>query len=158
MAMRAGTALMGHMGLELNLLTERDSDLDILKRAISLHKIHRDLLNSGDLYRIDTPEQLTAMGVVATDKSEGLFSVAFTASLRQVLPDRIKFVGLDPNRLYHLRLVWPEAWEAVKAPSAVEALELTGAGAHFTGEALMTVGFQLPATKPETVLLFHVAG
>jgi alpha-galactosidase len=158
MAMRAGTALMGHMGLELNLLTEPDSDLDILKRAISLHKIHRDLLHSGDLYRIDTPEQLTAMGVVATDKSEGLFSVAFTASLRQVLPDRIKFVGLDPKRLYLLRLVWPEAWEAVKAPSAVEALELTGAGAHFTGEALMTVGFQLPATKPETVLLFHVAG
>ncbi|MES2782843.1 MAG: alpha-galactosidase, partial [Pseudomonadota bacterium] len=41
MELRAATAFMGHMGLELNLLTERAADLDVLKNAINLHKKHR---------------------------------------------------------------------------------------------------------------------
>jgi alpha-galactosidase len=157
MAMRAATALTGHMGLELNLLTERQTDLDQLKRAIALHKRHRDLLHDGDLHRLDTDPRHLAFGVVARDKSEALFSFAYMTGDPNVLPGRLRFAGLDHERKYHLRLVWPEHWQAVKAPSLIEHLDLAGAGAVCTGAALMQAGMQLPHTQPETCLLFYLA-
>ena len=155
--MRAATALMGHMGLELNLLTERAANLDVLKSAITLHKKHRALMHNGDLFRIDTAPQLLASGVVARDKSEAIYSVAYIASDAKVLPGRLRLDGLDPERQYRLQLMWPTNWQAVKGPSAIETLNLTGEGATFSGAALMHHGLQLPHAFPETCLLFYVA-
>ena len=156
MAMRAATAWMGHMGLELNLLTERASDLEVLKSAITLHKQHRDLLHDGDLYRLDTALQIIASGVVARDQSQGLYSVAFLASDSKVLPGRLKFDGLDPERHYRLQLIWPTNWQPIKGPSAIETLDLMAEGAVFSGAALINSGLQLPHAHPATCLLFYV--
>ncbi len=156
MAMRSATALMGHMGLELNLLTEREADLVQLKSAIALHKQHRNLLHDGEIYRLDTASYHLASGVVARDKSEALFSFSYMTGDQHVLPGRLQFAGLDPARNYHLTLIWPEGWQAVKAPSLIEKLDLAGAGAVFSGAALMYAGMQLPHAKPETCLLFHL--
>lgn len=156
MEMRAATALMGHMGLELNLLTERVADLDVLKNAINLHKKHRALLHDGDLYRLESAPQLIASGVIARDKSEAIYSVAYVASDAKVLPGRLKFAGLDPLRSYRLQLIWPTFWQAIKGPSAIEARDLNGEGAIFSGAALMHGGLQLPHAFPETCLLFYV--
>ncbi len=157
MGMRAATALTGHMGLELNLLTERQSDLDQLKAAIALHKQHRALLHDGELFRLDTAPQHLASGVVAHDKSEALFSFAYMTSDPHVLPGRLRFAGLDKARSYRLKLVWPKGWQAVKAPSLIEKLDLTGEGAVFSGGALMQAGMQLPHAQPETCLLFYLS-
>lgn len=156
MAMRAATALTGHMGLELNLLTEREADLVQLKSAIALHKQHRQLLHDSDIYRLDTAPHHLASGVVARDKSEALFSFCYMWGDQHVLPGRLQFAGLDPARNYHLTLIWPDAWQAVKAPSLIEKLDLGGAGAVFSGAALMQAGMQLPHAQPETCLLFHL--
>ena len=156
MGMRAGTALMGHMGLELNLLTEPQSDLDQLKAAIALYKAHRVLIHTGDFQRIDTPDYLNIVGVVATDKAEALWSVAFLKGHDATLPDRFHPTGLDAKRRYRLRLVWPANWRSISSPSVADTLDLMGAGTTVSGEALMTAGMQLPLTTPETVLLFHL--
>ena len=157
MEMRAATALMGHMGLELNLLTERTADLDVLKNAIDLHKKHRALLHNGDVFRLDSAPQLITSGVIARDKSEALYSVAYVASDVKVLPGRFQFTGLDPQRSYRLQLIWPSDWQAIKGPSAIETLDLNGEGAIFSGAALVHGGLQLPHAFPETCLLFYVA-
>ncbi len=156
MAMRAGTALMGHMGMELNLLTEPKAELAELKTAIALYKQHRALLHTGALQRLDTPDYIVAMGVVAADKREALFSVALVTGHARTLPDRVFFTGLDPARHYRVRMVWPQGWHAVSSPSVVEALDLTGAGSLLSGAALMLAGLQLPLALPQTVLLFHL--
>ncbi|MFN3450886.1 MAG: alpha-galactosidase [Sphingorhabdus sp.] len=155
MDMRAATAFAGHMGLELNLLTERQADLDILKSAIALHKRHRALLHDGDLVRIDTAPQLVANGVVARDRAEALYSVAYVASDPQVLPERLRLLGLDPATNYLVKLIWPTSWQAIKGPSAIEMLGLHDDGATFSGAALMHGGLQLPHAHPETCLLFY---
>jgi len=157
MEMRAATAFMGHMGLELNLLTERTADLDVLKNAIDLHKKYRALLHNGDVFRLDSAPQLIASGVIARDKSEALYSVAYVASDAKVLPGRFQFTGLDPQRSYRLQLIWPSDWQAIKGPSAIETLDLNGEGAIFSGAALVHGGLQLPHAFPETCLLFYVA-
>ena len=155
MDMRAATAFAGHMGLELNLLTERQADLDTLKSAIALHKHHRALLHDGDLVRIDTAPQLIANGVVARDRCEAIYSVAYVASDPRVLPERLRFAGLDPARNYLIKLIWPTSWQAIKGPSAIEMLGLHDDGATFSGAALMHGGLQLPHANPETCLLFY---
>jgi alpha-galactosidase len=155
-AMRAGTALFGHMGLELNLLTERAADLDQIRSAIALHKRHRALLHNGDLHRLDLPAQMLGFGVVNQSRSEALFSLAFVSSEKKILAGQLRFAGLDLTRHYRLRLIWPENWQAMKPPSAIERLDLTADGAVFSGEALMKAGLQIPASTPETVLLFHL--
>jgi alpha-galactosidase len=156
MAMRAATAFAGHMGLELNLLTERESDLVQLKQAIALHKQHRALLHDGEICRLDMPTHMIASGVVARDRQEAIFSVTYLTSEKKVLPDRIRFAGLDPSLRYKLQLIWPKDWRANKGPSAIETLGLDGDGAIFSGDGLMSVGLQLPASYPETTLLFHL--
>ncbi len=156
MAMRAATAFTGHMGLELNLLTEREEDLAQLKDAISLHKRHRALLHDGQVYRLDSPAHLMASGVVTRDQSEALFSLVYLTSEKKVLPDHLRFVGLDAAKQYRVQLIWPKHWAANKGPSAIELLGINQDGAMFSGEALMAIGMQLPASYPETALLFYL--
>jgi alpha-galactosidase len=156
MAVRAATAMMGHMGVELNLLTEPQRDLDQLKSAITLHKEHRALIHHGNFQRLDTPDHLNIVGVVAADRSEALWSVAFLTGHAATSPDRFYPTGLNPDVRYRIRLVWPQNWRSASAPSVVEALDLNGGGAVISGEALMHVGIQLPLTMPQTVLLFHL--
>jgi alpha-galactosidase len=156
MAMRAGTALMGHMGLELNLLDEPESGLQELKEAISLYKQHRKLLHSGSMVRLDTQSYLNGVGVVSTDQTEALFSVAFLTSHASVLPDRVYFAGLDCKLDYRVQLVAPEGGSSARSPSIMEALDLRRGGAIVSGDALMKLGMQLPVSNPQTVLLFHL--
>ncbi len=160
MAMRAGTALTGHMGMELNLLTEPEADLAELKAAVALYKQHRALLHSGDHYRLDTPAYLNAFGVVAPDKSEAVYSVAFISGHAMTIPDRIFFAGLDFARSYRLRLIWPMAWKSHSTPPSDLAQDSTidfSQDSVFSGEGLMVLGMQLPLTYPDSVLLFHLA-
>ncbi|SIN63014.1 alpha-galactosidase [Parasphingorhabdus marina DSM 22363] len=157
MAMRAGTAIMGHMGVEMNLLGEPGEDLEELARGIALYKKHRQLIHDGDFYRVDNVTALNIIGVVARDRREALWSVAYMASLPERFPPRFICAGLERSQAYRVRLVWPEDWRSITSPSIVEELDLTGKGAVFSGELLMTVGLQLPTAFPETVLLFHLA-
>ena len=156
MQLRVATALFGHMGLELNLLEEDPSDLEVLKAGIDLYKTHRTLLHSGDLQRLETPEYAAAIGVVSKDRCEALFSWCQLTGHRETLPGRLCFVGLDPARTYRLQIVWPDPVRAVSRPSVIEALDLTGGSAMISGEALMTAGLQIPLMYPETCILYHL--
>jgi alpha-galactosidase len=157
MAMRAGTAMMGHMGLELNLMTEPQADLDQLKVAIMVHKQYRALIHNGDFQRLDTPKYLNIVGVVAADQREAIWSVALLSGHAATLPDRFAPTGLDPATRYRVRIIWPTDWRSISGPSVVDALDLTGKGVEVSGEALMTAGMQLPLTIPQTVLILHLS-
>jgi alpha-galactosidase len=156
MGMRAATAIMGHMGCELNLLTEPEEELQEAKLAIALYKQHRGLLHDGDLYRLDTAPYLNAFGVVEKDKSKALFSVAYLAGHAATLPAQLYFDGLDADADYHIALVWPHEWKSVISPSIIDAMEFSAGGRIFSGDALMTAGMQLPLSFPETVLLLQL--
>jgi alpha-galactosidase len=156
MAMRAGTAMIGHMGLELNLLEETDAELATLTAAIDCHKAHRELLHTGNLVRLKTPPEIMGMGVIGQDQTEALFSLAIlTSQVPRLLP-RVRFHGLDPDMSYRLKLVWPNKFRSWSAGSSVEALDLAGAGQVIAGRLLQEVGLGLPLTAPEQVLIFHL--
>ncbi len=156
MALRVATAFFGHMGMELNLFDESLEDLECLKAGIALHKTHRTLLHTGDFFRLDTPDHVNAIGVVATDRREALFSWCNLTSHRETLPGRIFFVGLCPDMIYRLRVIWPLSAVSRTSPSILDALELARAGKAIPGDALMQMGVQLPLLYPETCLIFHL--
>lgn len=155
MALRVATALFGHMGLELNLLEEEGRNLDVLKAGIALHKRHRDLLHTGDLVRLDTPDHVNAVGVVAADQSEALISWCNLKGHDATLPGRLFVPGLDETRHYRTRIVWPDPVRSVSSPSALEALALGDDGTVLPGELLAQAGLQVPLLHPETCLIYH---
>lgn len=155
MHLRVATAMFGHMGMELNLLEEDAADLEVLKAGLALHKRHRKLIHSGDFHRLDTPDHVNAIGVVATDQSEALFSWCNLTGHRQTLPGRMYVPGLDPAKTYRTQLVWPGRLRSVSHPSILSALDLAGAGADLPGDALAQAGLQMPLLHPESCLVYH---
>ncbi len=157
MPLRVATALFGHMGMELNLLKESPEDLEVLKAGLALHKKHRVLIHDGAFHRLDTPEHVNAVGVVARDQTEALFSWCNLTGHQHTLPGRMFIPGLDAKKTYRTRIVWPERVRSVSHPSILSALDLTGDGADLPGEALANAGLQIPLLHPETCLVFHFA-
>ncbi|MGB7407818.1 MAG: alpha-galactosidase, partial [Pontixanthobacter sp.] len=156
MAFRAGTAIFGHMGMELDLAKESEADRTILAKAIALHKRHRDLIHDGAYHTLPTPNFATAYGCVSTDRTEALFACAQIDMLRYNRPPRQKFAGLDASKLYRIRLVWPPANPSISHPSIVDECNLMGTGSEFTGGALMRHGIQMPLTMPDTCLIYYL--
>jgi len=143
MAMRAGVAMFGAMGLEMDLRELTDAEADTARAAIALHKRHRALIHSGDRVRLDVPVERDAFGIVAADRGEALFSYALLEGHRATMPGRLRLAGLDPARFYRLELVWPPAETA--PPHVV------------SGDALMRIGIELPLLMPQSLLVWHLS-
>lgn len=154
MEIRAATAIMGHMGAELNVLTEPEDDLVILKNAIALYKKHRGLIHSGDMFRLDTPAYLNAFGIVAKDRHEAIFSVAFLSGFNGIYPAPLRLAGLDKNQNYDVQFIWPQNYKtSTSAP--FKSAEKSSLGGIFSGALLMDIGMQLPPSFPNSVHLIH---
>lgn len=151
---RAATALFGHMGLELDVRSVSEADREKVKAAIALYKANRDVLHSGRVYRLDTPTESLAMGVVSEDARKALYSWCQIATAPNSLPGRFYPVGLDGAAHYSIRLIWPDPFAPISTPSVIDALDLTGAGAIISGARLMEEGLQLPLTLPDTCLIY----
>ncbi|MEP3226827.1 MAG: alpha-galactosidase [Parasphingorhabdus sp.] len=154
MEFRAATAIFGHMGLELNLLEETPDDIATLKKAIALYKEHRDLLHSGNFVRLETPDYLNVIGVIAKDQSEAIINCVKLVGHKSTLPSRIFIEGLDPAKRYRTTILWPMQDFAITHPSIIDIADLCGEGSDFSGEALAVQGLQLPLTYPETSIIF----
>ncbi|WP_271438316.1 alpha-galactosidase [Pontixanthobacter luteolus] len=142
MDFRAGTAVLGHMGMELDLDQETPADREILAAAIALHKQHRTLIHDGDYHRLETPSHISGAGAVSRNASEALFQIAVLDKHPKTHPPVVQFVGLDPDRCYRMECVWPE--------------QLAGIAGTFAGSALMQYGLQLPQCWPDTCLIYHL--
>ena len=157
MEFRAATAFFGHMGMELDLFEESETDLEVLKSCIDLYKQHRDLVHGGDFVRLDSSDYLNVVGVVSKDKNEALFSCAKTTGHSTTLPGRFRFAGLDASKRYRLRIIWPSKNVSVTSPSIVDAANLLTKGSIFSGEAILVHGIQLPLMHPESCIIYHFA-
>ncbi|MFN2099750.1 alpha-galactosidase [Altererythrobacter sp. MF3-039] len=142
MHFRAGTAVFGHMGIELDLDRESEADREVLKNAIALHKQHRALIHAGEYHRLETAEHLSGILVVNADKSEALVQIAVLDQHPSPHPPILYFEGLDPGRRYRVCMIWPEFLERECG--------------SFAGSALIGYGLRLPQTHPDTCLIYHL--
>ncbi len=152
---RAASAFFGHLGIEWNLLEASTQDRALLANAISLHKLHRELIHSGTVWHVDVADPgLHITGIVAEDRSEALFSVAQLTIASSSVPERVTIPGLDPNADYSVDLV---LLGDTRLGLALKQPEWTKTGvAGVAGSMLASYGLQLPALDPESAVLLHV--
>jgi alpha-galactosidase len=157
---RAGTAVLGHLGIEWDLTEASEADLDELTAWIAFHKAHRDLLHGGELVRMDEIDPtLLVSGVVAPDRQRALYSMAFLGRSNEAPLGRVTLRGLDDDRVYRvlpLALGDPAGGQPVPAWFAAAADATQQPGMEVSGRALRTVGLQTPMSYPDRVWLLDV--
>jgi alpha-galactosidase len=178
LSFRAATAVFGHLGIEWDLARASAAELAELGEWIRFYKAHRDLLLTGDLVRLDSPDPaLDCHGVVAPDRSRAIFSLGFVASSDVVSVGRVRLPGLDPQRRYRVRLVaigrppnglsaptwWgagepeQEAYEfgdfgEQRWPAAI----VKSDGVVASGASLAQIGLMAPVMHPDHAVLYEV--
>jgi len=151
LAFRAGTALLGHLGVEWDLAAATPDEEDELGRWIALYRETRSLQHGGDLVRVDQADDTQLVyGTVAPDRREALFFLAVVGRSEVSPRGRITFRGLDPETRYRVDPV------VVGTVPGLEPAAWEGGDRVFSGRALEVVGVQAPMTFPETVVPFRV--
>lgn len=156
MAFRVGSAILGHMGMELDLREESPADRKTLKAGIALHKQYRDLIHSGRFKRLHSAANTNFVACVSQDRAEALFAYTKLDTELPTLPQRIHFTGIDPALTYRVHLVWPQHNPSISMPSIVDAADLLRDGSVFSGAALIEHGMQPPLTFPDMCLIYHL--
>ena len=151
MEMRAATAFFGHMGIEMDPRELTTEERKLLSHAISLHKIHRQLIHHGDLIRLDSDEYSINFGIINNTKTHALFSYNCIKETQRTLPSKYYFNGLNKNKIYNISIIWPLKITEYST-SILSQIEKT----IFTGEVLMQHGMQLPILFPQSSIIFEL--
>jgi alpha-galactosidase len=140
MSLRGATALFGHFGIEADITQLGPDELAELAGWIELYKRHRELIHSGRVVRIGTPDDSAWMhGVVAADRSAALVSYVQLDEPGNDQPVALRVPGLDPARRYQLSDVTPEALRPRRgglAEPGIPAIEASGAALGEIGLAI----------------------
>jgi alpha-galactosidase len=151
LALRAGTALFGHFGIEWDLTTADEASLAELAGWVRLYKTHRALIHSGRVTRADAPDGTALMhGVVAADRGAALMSYVQLDEPIHTQAVALRVPGLDPARRYRVTDVTPEDSLPVRA----ERPTLPDAGV--SGAVLGEIGVPIPVQRPHTVLILFI--
>ncbi|WP_425955292.1 alpha-galactosidase [Xylanimonas sp. McL0601] len=151
---RAAVALQGHAGLEWDLLTCTDTEIEGVAAYAELYGDLRGLLHSGTVVHPDVADPvLRVRGVVAPEGSASVWMIASVAAPEEALAERLRLPGLDPERSYAVRVRdevgtarcgWVTPGWLGKDPVVVP------------GRLLAEVGLQLPTLWPVQALVLHL--
>lgn len=149
---RAEKALWGHLGVEIDLLTADEGTKRGIADAIAFHKEHRDLLHGGTSVHADLTESAVRLeGVVDAAADEALFAFSVTERPRTWPVGRVGLPGLDDDRTYTVRAVFPVG----PRPYGAQPPWLDG-GVTLPGKVLRLVGLEMPSLDPDRSVLLHV--
>lgn len=151
LAFRAGTAIIGHLGIEWDLAQATPDEEAALASWTALYKEWRGLLHGGDLVRMDEVDDTRLVyGTVAPDARDAVFSFVSTGRSEVSGTGPIRFRDLDPDTRYRVDPVVVGAGDGIVAPD-------WWAGERvFSGRTLAVVGLQPPLVPADCVVPFRV--
>ncbi|MEB0003242.1 alpha-galactosidase [Cryobacterium sp. RTC2.1] len=154
LSLRAGVAVLGHLGIEWDITTLTESESAELAVWIDLYKSRRHLFHTGTAVHVDHPDPAVDLrGVVSSDQRTALF--VFTqvraSSFYPVGP--LRFAGLDDESRYQVRMLVESSTgpDAGQSPLSWSHQPLT-----LTGRALRTIGVQGPVLFPEHLVIIEI--
>lgn len=152
LAFRATGALFGHLGVEWDLTSADEAELNALAGWVECFRRHRETLFTGRLHRRDVGDGTLALrGVVDPDARRGLFELTALRRAGMSPVGRVHLPGLVPERAYRVRVHDPRAVDGLVAPTWMDA-----EGTILPGAVLGRVGLQAPEMFPEQSLLIEV--
>jgi alpha-galactosidase len=153
---RAATALFGSFGIEWDLRSATEDDLDQLAVWVGRYQRYRYLLHSGRVVRPASSDPTVLLhGVVAVDRSEALLAHVQLDESAHNRGVAVRVPGLDPAASYRLRWEGPVTTRAVSMSAPLPEKGPTD-GLEVSGSSLATRGFWIPRRRPETVTLVHL--
>lgn len=104
MKMRGDVAMAGNLGYELDLTKLSDEEKAQVEEQTSFYKRHRKLIQFGNFYRILSPFESNEASWIFVDeeKNEAIYFYYMVLNSPQKPNKRIKFVGLDPEKVYRV--------------------------------------------------------
>ncbi|MFI4974132.1 MAG: alpha-galactosidase [Caulobacterales bacterium] len=153
LALRALTALFGHMGIEADLRGFTDDERAELARIIRLYKDLREELHAGRTHRLDHPDP----GLVATaliGERRALVSAAAVATPAQAGLAPLRVTGLKPDTHYTVSMVNPPAQG--RRPSRRTTGLMRGETRRASGDVLAHAGLQLPSLRAGEIAVYLV--
>src|SRR5690606_20253329 len=150
LSFRLATALVGHVGVEWDLASCSDEDLDALGAWVVLAKDVRELVARGRTARADLDDRETMLtAIVEPDGSRALVSWVRLGTSPETQTGRIPIPGLRADTRYRVRLCTelglPRFADRVPPPWVAEA---AADRLVLSGEVLGSVGLPWPSLQP----------
>jgi len=139
---RIDVAMSGRLGMEIQPKNMTESEKALCREAIADYKIIRPVVQFGDLYRLNSPEDedgITSIMYCSEDKSKAVFY--WWRPLRfcdEHLPV-VRMQGLDPDKNYKVHEL-----------HSIDVRPLSCEGKVFSGKFLMENGLDIPANHATT--------
>lgn len=150
LSFRAGTALWGHMGFELDLREVGEDGRAELAQWVQWYRERRDTLLTGDIVRRDLGDGAFWLhGVLAADRSRALYQVVGRSLSLISSQGMMRLPGLETGRAYRVRPVLIGAPPAALPGWALEDTVLDGG-------VLAASGVHAPVLQPDQVLVIEV--
>ncbi|WP_456823863.1 alpha-galactosidase [Cellulomonas sp. P5_E12] len=141
----AAVALFGHFGIEWDLTATDDDTRGRIAAWVEYAKRIRPLVATGLTVNVDDSEPgIDVRGVVAPDGTSAVFTITQTDTTAAYPPGRVRIPGLDPGRIYQLRLVGGATNAAAQSELQWLAFDTT-----LTGRELDAVGLRPPVQYPQ---------
>ena len=160
MNLRGLTALFGHMGVELDPVKESEVEQHAFAHYIGLHKQLRNLLHSGNNYRLDVDDSnaMQSYGVVSQDKKDAAFIIAQLTLPTYALSGNLRLTGLLPEKQYLIEILdLPDNIDPKINGHVMKALPYWMVNKTIlSGDWLMQIGLPLPVLDPATAMLIRV--
>ncbi|MEZ8715099.1 alpha-galactosidase [Vibrio splendidus] len=150
--MRGVTALMGHMGVELDPVKESPEEKQAFSHYISLHKQFRHVLHSGRSFRMDPSDKNQNIYGVEND-DEMLITVCQLAMPEYALPSPLRISCVEDNAMYQVKLVDMPKTSFQLMKQRPQWLDKT---LTLSGDNLKEIGLTLPILDPESALIVHL--
>ncbi|WP_136586328.1 alpha-galactosidase [Microbacterium hydrothermale] len=151
---RAATALFGHFGIEWDLITASDDEIERLAAWVAYYKDVRQLIHTGTTVRRELEGgDVWLNGAVSIGRDRALYAVVLRERHVTWPAGRVRLPGLDPDREYRVRMGGPgplPAYDPRIHPSWFRS------GTTLTGAVLQEIGLHVPALDPDNSALLEV--
>lgn len=151
-------ALQGHAGLEWDITTCTEEELELLSAWAAVYRELRPLLHSGDVVRdaVDD-DSLFVTGTIAPDRNEAVFTFVRLDTSAQAVPGLVRLRGLDPDRHYSVTVRLDAGSPQVTQIDAPAWWGEAVAGRlQVSGAMLGAVGLPMPVLAPAQGFLVHL--
>jgi alpha-galactosidase len=153
-AFRAGTAMLGHLGIEWNLLDANEAQKATIANWLSHYKQHRDILHKGNNWRLPSADgRAQTQWALSQDGMQGLAVYSQLAMPKQAQTLPVRLPNLLPEQDYRVVVLEhsPLPGHLMKALPAWWKKDLI-----LNGASLSQVGLQLPILDPESLILLSI--
>ncbi|MFB7919113.1 alpha-galactosidase [Streptomyces sp. NPDC056061] len=152
---RLATALFGHAGIEWDITTCTEEELDHLTAWTALYKRLRPLLHNGRTVRVDHPDPSAYLhGVVSDDERHAVFALLQAESSEGSVAARLRLPGLAPDTTYTVAVC--QDFQAPASHPSTAVPWITTGSVRASGAALATVGLAAPLLDPEQCLVLEL--